>query len=266
VLIDNEEIIDFNTFQIELIDFKKGSAVPAFAFSQRSENRVGERWNLQREIVNNKFEELLEISSHGSYGELKEMYPQPIERNVLVENLYNFINGFGNSPISVVDYDRNTDSFKPIYKIHKFKSALKKQLITEEPISIINAVKESDVFVGQIKRTVKGKITRNKILSTYSREKFSIEYAPDVIVGSESTFLLKHPLRCLFEKEENYYVIHSEILGIIGTGLTQEDTERSFSEEFEYLYNKLNSLADSSLTKHNQLIKNILNQLVEKTE
>ncbi len=57
------------------------------------------------------------------------------------------------------------------------------------------------------------------------------------------------------KKELNYYIIQSEMFGIIGTGLTEDDAEKSFAEEFDFMYNKLNSLDVNSLTNHNNLIK-----------
>ncbi len=264
--IDDLELASSENFEIELIDFKKSSAVPCFSFSPRSEKKIGENWSVQRQIVNDKFDNILEISAQGNYGKLVEMYPEPAKRNRMVENLYNFVGDFGNAPISVVNYDREADYFTPIYKLKKFKPALKKMLIAEE-IEDIQLPFESDIFVGKIRKTInsKGKI-RQKVLDTYSKEKFSLEYAPQEITSRGTKYILKYPLRCLFEKEDNYYVIHSEFLGIIGTGLTENDAEESFSEEFDYLYNKLNSLDENKLTRHNQLIKNNLNHFVEKIE
>jgi hypothetical protein len=120
--------------------------------------------------------------------------------------------------------------------------------------------------VGKIKITKKdGKIHR-RIMKTYSGNKFSLEYAPVVIVAGTVKYFFKYPLRCLLEKEDNYYIIQSEMLGIIGTGMTEDDAENSFAEEFDFMYHRLNSLEASSLTNHNLLIKNIISQIVEKVE
>jgi hypothetical protein len=79
-------------------------------------------------------------------------------------------------------------------------------------------------------------------------------------------YILKYPLRCLFEKENDYYVIQSEILDIIGTGLTVDEAEFSFAEEFNYIFNKLNSLNDDQLTEHNNQIKLFLNSYIKEIE
>ena len=93
-----------------------------------------------------------------------------------------------------------------------------------------------------------------------------VEYAPVIIITKSSKYHLKHPLRCLFEKEENYFVIQSELLDIIGTGDNEDEAEISFADEFEFVFKKLNSLDNSQLTEHNQLIKSNINNLVVKVE
>jgi len=70
----------------------------------------------------------------------------------------------------------------------------------------------------------------------------------------------------LFQSEENFYVIQCELLDLIGTGETKDEAEAAFNEEFDYLYRKLNSLDDLQLTKHNQVVKTMINYLVEKVE
>jgi hypothetical protein len=56
------------------------------------------------------------------------MYPEPIKRNPIVENLYAFVNDFGNAPVNFVEYDEVEEKTTPIYKINRFKPAAKKEL------------------------------------------------------------------------------------------------------------------------------------------
>lgn len=260
-----KESIDLNNFKIELVGFTKGSAVPKFAYSPRSENKTGINWQVHRNTVNDKLEKLVEVSDEGDYGRIIELYPEPVKRNPIVENLYSFVNSFGTAPVSFVEYDEVNEKITPIYKINRFKPAVKKELISEIK-DVAEAVSETDEAVGKIKISKRdGKITR-KIIDIYSGKKFSLEYAPDVIVTETKNYILKYPLRCLFEKEDDYYVIQSEMLGIIGTGLTEDDAEKSFTEEFDFIYNRLKTLDDDSLTNHNRLIKNILIQIIDRIE
>jgi len=259
------ESIDLNNFKIELVGFTKGSAVPKFAYSSRSENKTGINWQVHRNTVNDKLEKLVEVSDEGDYGRIIELYPEPVKRNPIVENLYSFVNSFGTAPVSFVEYDEVNEKITPIYKINRFKPAVKKVLISEIKEGTETFL-ETDEAVGKIKISKRdGKITR-KIIDIYSGKKFSLEYAPDVIVTETKNYILKYPLRCLFEKEDDYYLIQSEMLGIIGTGLTEDDAEKSFTEEFDFIYNRLKTLDDNSLTNHNRLIKNILIQIIDRIE
>lgn len=259
------ESIDLNNFKIELVGFNKGSAIPKFAFTPRNENKTGLHWQVHRNTVNEKFEKLVEISNIGDYSKIAELYPEPAKRNPIVENLYSFANGFGSAPVNFVEYDEVNKKSTPIYRLNRFKPAVKKDLI-EEIKEVDETVSETVEAVGKIKISKRGDRIYRKIIDTYSGKKFSLEYAPEVIVMGMRKYLLKYPLRCLFTKEDDYFVIQSEMLGIIGTGLTQDEAEDSFAEEFDYMYQRLGSLDANSLTNHNLLIKNIISQIVEKIE
>ncbi|MCX6259077.1 MAG: hypothetical protein NTW49_14425 [Bacteroidia bacterium] len=261
----SNDAIEIKNFTIELVGFIKGSAVPQFAYSQRTENKMGFNCQKHRKIVNESFEKLIEISNSGDYYKIGKLYPEPYKRNQIVERLFSFANDFGTAPVGFADYDEVSEKFNQIYKINRFKSSVKMGLISEIK-EIGNPQIENDEAVAKVKITNKnGKITRI-ILNTYSDKKYSLEYATDVILTGTTKYILKFPLRCLFEKEENYFVIQSEMLDIIGTGLTENDAENAFCEEFDYIYKRINSLNDDSLTNHNKLIKSILNQIIETIE
>lgn len=148
------ESIDLNNFKIELVGFTKGSAVPKFAYSPRNENKSGQNWQVHRNAVNEKFEKLVEVSNTGDYGKIIELYPEPIKRNPIVENLYSFVNNFGNAPVSFVDYDEVNEKITPLYKINRFKPALKKEM-TSEYVEIKDEETEISDAVGKIKITKK---------------------------------------------------------------------------------------------------------------
>lgn len=261
----SNEPIDLNNFVIELVGFQKGSAVPKFAFTQRSENRTGLHWEIHRGSVNEKFEKLVEISHSGDYQRLLEIYPEPSKRNHIVEDLYSFVNSFGNSPVSFVEYDEAKETSKPIFKVHRFKPTVKNQIIGEI-LEIDQKEDEPYEAVGKIKISKRKGKSYRKIINAYSTNKFSLEYAPSVIVSDNNTYVLKFPLRCQFTKQENFFIIQSEMLGIIGTGLTEDDAEFSFAEEFDYIFQRLSTLESDSLTNRNFFIKSIITQIVEKVE
>lgn len=105
--------------------------------------------------------------------------------------------------------------------------------------------------------------TRNTIETLIPSAKHSMSYSPTVINAEKSKFILHYPLRCLLEKEDNFFVVNNEQLDIIGTGETQEDAEKNFNEEFEFLYKRLNSLGENKLSNRLLNIKNTINNLVK---
>ncbi len=124
----------------------------------------------------------------------------------------------------------------------------------------------SNTGVAKVKFYQSNGKTKHRSVDVFSNKHISLEYAPDVIVAEERKYLLKVPVRCLFEKEADYYVIQNEVLGIIGTGLSEEIAVQAFAEEFDHLYQVLNGLNDVSLTAHNKQIKGFINYYVEKIE
>lgn len=89
-----DEAIDLNNFKIELTDFKKGSAIPTFALTQKVFPVTTSDYLQQRKEVGKKLNSLLSITDKGSYNDLKEFYPEQIKRNELVDKLYNFYHKF----------------------------------------------------------------------------------------------------------------------------------------------------------------------------
>jgi hypothetical protein len=260
--LETTDPVNLDNFKIELAGFKEGSAVPEFIFSPRAENMVGHNWQIHRNQVTENLTKLAEVSNTGDYYKLKALYPLPEVRNHIVENFYSFVSTFGSTPVNFAEYNESTGKIIPISKINRFKPAVRKALITLVEGSE-KTLSETNDAVGKIKITKRNGKTSKKIMNYYSNSKFSLEYAPSYIVFGQTRYDLKYPLRCMFEKEDGYHVIKSEALGIIGTGLTEDEAEKSFAEEFDYIFRRFNSLDDKSLTKRNKLIKDTLNQLVK---
>lgn len=263
--LSTEEAIDLNNFRIELTGFKEGSAIPVFAYSRRGENQVGLRWQDQRNQVNEKLDKLIEISSNETYPELKVVYPEPVKRNPIVENLYEFVNDFGTAPVFFIDYKEKGRKITPLYKINRFKTAAKNQLIAEiKEEKDLSA--ETDEGYAKIKITKKRGRETHKIMHLYTKENISLDFSPELIVTEQRIYHLNYPLRCLLEQEDNYFVIQSEMLGLIGTGNTEDEAEKSFSDEFDFIFQRYNSLKESELTNNVKMIKTILNHYVNHVE
>ena len=262
----SDEPIDPNNFKLELVGFSKASAVPKFAYSQRAENKTGIHWKIHRDKVNERLENLVEISNSGDYSQLKVVYPEPVKRNPIVKSLYSFANSFGSAPAQFVDYDEEDEEVIPLFKVNRFKQGVKDDLLAPPKQEEKEPIESSDAVAKVKIKTRGGKLVSHQMVDYFLNQNHSLDFAPTLIIAGERKYYLKYPLRCLFEKEEDYYVIQSEMLGIIGTGHTDDEAEQSFSEEFDYIYQRLYSLDDINLNNYNILAKSILAQIIEKIE
>lgn len=255
--------IDLDNFKVELIGFKAGSAIPQFIFTPRVQTVTSGDVFEQRRFVNDKFEEYLKIANKGDYTEIKSLIPQVSIRNIIVEDFYNFATTFGNSPISVVEI-RN-GKIHPIYKINKFKPEVKERLITKISEGEVEKKIETEV-VAKLKVTKTGSQVKRTTKEIFDAKHAEPGFATDTIVFNGRSYILAFPLRCKLEKEDDYYLIESEMLDIVGTGKTIDDAESSFSEEFHYIYTRYNELPNNKLSERIKRVKTILSSIILKVE
>ena len=263
--ITDASAIDLNAFKIELSAFRSGSAVPEFIFTPRVQQVITADIDKQREIVNQRFENLISISSSGQYDKIKAEYPNSQSRNGIVESLYDFSNSFGKSPVKIVNI-ASDNKIVPLYPVNKISIETKNKLITQIIDSDNNESIEEIIFARQ-KRITKGSKSRVHTLEQYSPNKsISLSYAPDVIEIDVKKYILNFPLRCNLEHEDDYYLITCEMLDIIGTGLTEEEAEKNFNQEFDFIYTRYNELKDENLSIRIINIKKILQIVVKSVE
>jgi predicted RNase H-like HicB family nuclease len=254
--------IDLNNFKIELSGFKIGSAVPEFIYTPRVKMVTSGDVFEQRAYVNDKFKAYLEVANKGDYSEIKKMIPQASTRNIIVEDIFHFATTFGNSPLSVVEFKNG--KIVPIYKINKFKAEVKETLITKISESV--DIKEEYEAVAKIRVVKKGGKISKSTKDVFDTKHGEPSFAFDVIVHNKRSYELAFPLRCKIEKENNYYVIQSEMLDIVGTGKTIDEAEYNFSEEFHFVFERYNELPDKKLSERVRRIKTLINSLVAKIE
>jgi hypothetical protein len=254
--LDASQTIDLSNFKLELDEFTKSSAVPRFVFTQRVAPTFDD-FEEQRKDVNKKVNDILSLATTGNYYELRDMYPNASVRNEIVEHVYNFTNSFKGSPVKIYGLTQGDSS----YKIQKFKPEVRKNLLVE--IKEVAKDKSDEKAFATVKITKTGNKTRNQIQKVYKTHHNSLSYSPEVMNINGKQYIFNYPLRCLFEEEDNFFVINNEQLGIIGTGMTQEEAEENFNEEFDFLYNRLNSLNDDKLGKNMLNAKTIINLVVK---
>jgi predicted RNase H-like HicB family nuclease len=260
--LETDGAIDLNNFKIELSGFRIGSAIPEFVYTSRIKTVTSGDVLEQRKFVNQKFEEYLKIADSGNYELIKAAVPQAVIRNIMVEDIYNFSTTFGNSPLSVVEIQDK--KIVTVYKIHKFKPEIKAKLKTT--ISESENIKEEFDAIAKVKVIRKDGVTKRIPKEIFVGKHADAGFSMDTIIYNETVYSLAFPLRCKLEKEEDYFVIESEMIGVVGTGETMDEAEKNFSEEFHYIFERYNQLPDKKLGERVKRIKTILNSIVVKTE
>jgi predicted RNase H-like HicB family nuclease len=259
--VESNDSIHLDDFKVELFGFKKGSAIPQFIFTKRVQTSISDI-DKQRTLVSKKFEELMNLSSKSAYLEINTLYPDSIRRNDIVDKLYDFTNSFGDSPTTIVDVHDINNSLKPLYPINRLKPEEKKSLTTK--IVEVSDKSHEQIVVGTIKLiTNKSGKTSKKIDTLYITNNKTLSFSPEMIVYLDTIYELNFPLHSSLEREDDYYVIHNEMLDIIGTGKTEEEAEMNFSEEFHYIYKRYNELSDDQLSDKLKRIKILLNHVVK---
>ena len=260
--IQTEGGIDLENFKVELADFKPGSAIPSFVLTPRIKYTTGDDLDKQRSFVSNRVDKLLSISDFGNYLELKKEYPEAYKRNKIVEDFYNFTSSFGDAPVSF-GIKAKGNSFKSTYKLHKFKEPIKNSLMSE-----IKLAKEESIFVSKAVGNIEIKRKNGKILtkvtSFFEDKHADLSYSTDTIVHNNVVYELYFPIRCKLQKEDDYFLIESEQLDIVGTGKTEDEAEKNFAEEFAYIFKRYNELPENKLSDKIKRIKKVLDAIILK--
>ncbi len=75
-------------------------------------------------------------------------------------------------------------------------------------------------------------------------------------------YIFNRPLIYKIEPEDDYFVMESDELNIVGTGRTVGEAFVSFAEEFQFIYNRYSNISDCKISKRLKKIKENLNSLV----
>ena len=108
---------------------------------------------------------------------------------------------------------------------------------------------------------IRGQVKRPKVLELFEDIKTPV-IGYEKIIGSDKTYQLKYPIYCEMNTENDLYFLENRQFGLYAAGKTREEAEASFFEEFEFIYNRYNSLADSQLTDDVINIKQSLNSIL----
>jgi len=85
---------------------------------------------------------------------------------------------------------------------------------------------------------------------------------PKVIRHRGRAYLLRYSIRCRVVYEGKVCSIDNGLLGIVGTGKSRLEAEKSLMQEFDFVYRRYTGLPDRQLVTHLVKAKNHLKHLV----
>jgi hypothetical protein len=253
---------NLNEFEIELYDFKPGSAVPAFRLVPKQQNELIPILNEQKLVVAHKFDELMSIANEGNYPKFFRDDLLPDVKYDIAEELYGFILSAEGSPLSIVKPIDANGNFQEIYKVPRFTKEQSERLL--KPKKRRKASEEPEQILALVQRVGK----RRTIVDLYENKDTILSIAPIQIVLEEKVYQLHTPLLCTVQKEDGNYLIENEMLDLYAAGETIDEAEHDFYYEFDASFQLLNSLSDVELsdrllrakTMMNSYVKEIINQ------
>jgi len=251
-----------NNFEIELFDYRPGSAVPAFRLRPVAQQVIGIPIQEQRQAVSKSFDSMLEIAAGGDYRKIGNLYTLPEVKNEIAKQFFEFVNSPGQSPITVV---RPTPKgrFTKVYNIQRFTQDAYNYLYTPTlKTKIISDTKSEDAYGKVLLKTTKGK-TKPKIVELYRGKDNSMSFSPSHIVVSGKTYNLHGPLMCVLDKEKDYFVIENKLMDLYASGESEYEAEQNFYKEFDLAFTRLNELSDAQLSTRLIRAKALMNLIVK---
>lgn len=251
--VPSDKNIDLKNFKLDLVDFKKGSAIPVFQYSNDGEENLFTTIEEQREIVNTKLNNIFEISTNDKYEKLIEVYPEPEKRIAIVSELYNFVSNLKGNKATISFNDDKS------YRIKNFKKETKDYLI---PINSNEEDELKEIQFAKVEVSKKNKKYKTKIIEMYDKRFKNIDYAPEYIETENYYYKFKFPLNCKIDKKDQTFTLENDTIGIYSFGRSEDEAEINFNEEFDYIFKRYNEIDDKNLTEDVKFIKLYLNNLI----
>lgn len=255
------ETIDLNNFKIELTGFFKGSAVPRFEMTNRIQTVIHGNTEKQKTLVSNKIDQLLALTATGGYRGITDLYQVPQASNAIVESFYGFMSSFGTAPVEFGKYNISKGTFNSTYKAKKFRPSVRDQLLVTIKPSTEEGIEEYRT-IGSITVKSRGGKLKRKIDKVFSTPGVIAAYNPSEITVNGKKYLT-HGLLAEFIREDDYFVLKSDLLDIVGTGDTEEEAKVSFAEEIDYIYTRYLGMEDDQLSDRLIEIKRILPAIIK---
>lgn len=257
-----DDPVNLENYEIEMIGFYKGSAVPAFRLTPHVQTTINDV-SRQRKEVSAAFSSLMMIANSGNYLKLNEKYKTDVVKKEVAQKLYGFVSSFGNAPVEIVK--RDGDSLRSVYRVNRFlpdayDAVMPKE--TERPKSL-EYIEEKAVGKVILKKGVR---KTTKVVELYKNKSTMVAYSPKEITYVNKVYILNSALPSELGHEGKFVTIENDMLGISATGKTEGDAEFDFAREFDFIYQRYNQLKDSEMTTRIRRIKLLLNAIVKEVK
>jgi len=179
----------------------------------------------------------------------------PVERQRIFKPLIDGIinNELANTTFAFGESDR--DNLKPLSvpKTHSYS------ILVPKPTAIKQELVEVKKSMAMVE--IKNNRATPKILELFE-EVMKPVYLFNEIPFNGTNYNLKFPIPCELIHEDDVYILENKSLGIMAFGQNITEAQKSFFEEFDYIYKRYNSLPDSDLSSEVITIKDYLNLIV----
>lgn len=260
--LETEASPNLKEFEIEIFDFKPGSAIPAIRIVPKPQTELIPVITEQKLVVAHKFDELMSYANESNYTQFFRNDLLPEVKYDIAEELYGFILSVEGSPLSIVRPTGRNGDYTEIYKIPRFSKEQTEKLLP--PKKKRKSAEEPEQILALVQRIGK----RRTILDLYENKDTILSIAPIEIVLENKIYKLHTPLLLRVEKEDEIFIVQNEMLDLYASGDTIDEAEHDFYNEFDASYQLLNNLSDKELSDSllrakrmmNNYVKEIINQ------
>ena len=167
------------------------------------------------------------------------------------------IDGIANNERAITKFGFGTETPKKTLKKPKEKS----YNILVPGIAKTVEFDELDIKTSMALVEIKAGKAKPKILELFEQIQNPVFTFVKIEYGGK-TYSLKYPIYCELVHEEDSYSLENKQLGIYAFGKSIEEARLAFAEEFDYIFERYNSLPDKELSQDVLTIKQFLNLIV----
>lgn len=255
--LETESAPNIREFEIELFDFKPGSAIPAFRLVHKPQQELLPVVQEQKAVVAKRFDELMSYANSADYESFFNADTLPEVKYDIAEELYGFVLAAEGSPLSIVKPLNGNGEYQEIYKVPRFTKEQSTNLL--RPKRKRNSAEEPEQIFALVQRVGK----RRTIIDLYENKDTILSIAPREIVTVNKRYILNSPLICTVRKEDDNFIIENELLDLYAVGDNVDEAEHDLYGEFDASFQLLNSMANEELSERLLRAKQLMNFYVK---